>query len=52
MSELTLPLLLQTIDRVGLPVGASFLSDELSIPPRHHRQNAEDGGGRGVIWSR
>lgn len=33
MSELTLPLLLQTIDRVSLPVGASFLSDELSIPP-------------------
>lgn len=33
MSELTLPLLLQTINRVGLPVGASFLSAQLSIPP-------------------
>lgn len=33
MSELTMPQLLRTIDRVSFPAGAFFLSGELSTPP-------------------
>lgn len=47
MSELTLPLLLNTISKTGFPVGASYLSSQLAFPPAtigRLMKEAEDAG--------